>query len=104
VSVLGRVRPGAFQPPPKVESAFVGLRLRSPDQHGAEWAAFRTVVRAAFSQRRKTLRNALASVWGVEVAESALAELGWEPRTRAESLGLAEFAALHRALALFIKL
>lgn len=104
VSLLGRVRPGAFQPPPKVDSAFVGLRLRSPAQEGPEWNAFRTVVRAAFSQRRKTLRNALASVWGVEAAESALAELGWEPRTRAEALGLTEFAALQRALGLFIKL
>ena len=39
-----------------------------------------------------------------EAAESALAELGWEPRTRAEALGLTEFAALQRALGLFIKL
>ncbi len=104
VSVLGHVRPGAFNPPPKVDSAFVGFRLRSPDQHGSEWAGFRTVVRAAFSQRRKTLRNALASVWGLEAAESALAELGWDPRTRAEALDLADFSALQRALALFIKL
>lgn len=104
VTLLGRVKPGAFKPPPKVDSAFVGFRLHAPPVGGEAWTAYRAVVRAAFSQRRKTLRNALTSVWGIEAAEASLRELGWDSRVRAEALDVADFEALQRALALFIKL
>ena len=92
--ILGRVRPGAFKPPPKVESAFVGFLLRAPVLEGEEMDRFRAVVRAAFGLRRKTLRNSLAASWGAEAAQAALDRLGWDARTRAEALSLAELRAL----------
>jgi 16S rRNA (adenine1518-N6/adenine1519-N6)-dimethyltransferase len=95
--ILGRVKPGAFKPPPKVESAFVGFLLRPPGVEPAAMPALRATVRAAFSLRRKTLRNSLASSWGMPAAEAALARLGWSGRTRAEALALEDFIALAAA-------
>lgn len=92
--ILGRVRPGAFRPPPKVESAFVGFLLRPPVVEGDAMRELRSTVRAAFGLRRKTLRNSLAGSWGLEAAEAALAKLGWGPKTRAEGLALEDFMAL----------
>lgn len=60
VSLVARVPPGAFSPPPKVESAIVKLVPRaSPPFPLADEALFAGVVAAAFTQRRKTLSNAL---------------------------------------------
>lgn len=92
--ILGRVRPGSFRPPPKVDSAFVGLDLQPPPLPQTEMPAFIALVRLAFAQRRKTLRNALAAGWGREKAEAALAAAGIPERTRAEELGLAEFLGI----------
>jgi 16S rRNA (adenine1518-N6/adenine1519-N6)-dimethyltransferase len=95
--ILGRVRPGAFRPPPKVESAFVGFELRQPVRTGAAMEALRTVVWAAFGLRRKTLRNSLAATWGLRPAEAVLGGLAWDARVRAESLSLADFLLLAAA-------
>ncbi len=92
--ILGRVRPGSFRPPPKVESAFVGLRLRPPPLPPAELAPFLALVRRAFGQKRKTLRNALASAVGSPVVEGALAALGLPATTRAEELPLESWLQL----------
>jgi 16S rRNA (adenine1518-N6/adenine1519-N6)-dimethyltransferase len=96
VVLLGRVRRGSFQPPPKVEGAYVGFELRPPPLPDGEMPAFLATVRLAFAQRRKTLRNALAAGWGKERAAAVLASLGLPGTTRAERLGLAELLALHR--------
>jgi 16S rRNA (adenine1518-N6/adenine1519-N6)-dimethyltransferase len=93
---LGRVRRGSFRPPPKVEGAYVGFELRPPPLPDGEMPAFLATVRLAFSQRRKTLRNALAAGWGRERAGAVLAALGLPDDARAERLGLAELLALHR--------
>lgn len=95
--VLGRVRPGSFRPPPRVDSAFVGLELRPPPLPEAAMPAFLATVRLAFAQRRKTLRNALAAGWGREGAEAALAAAGVPGTVRAEELGVAELLAIHAA-------
>lgn len=102
--VLGRVRPGSFLPPPKVESAFIGFELRDwpPPGAGADlatlgWTAFKRTVRAGFSQRRKTLRNCLIANWGRRRAESTLKIWSGDAGCRAESLPLEEWLALHRA-------
>ena len=91
------VPPGAFSPPPQVDSAVLYLRThREPPVPVADPARFAAVVRAAFSQRRKSLANALAAGLAVS-AESARrqAELaGIDPGRRAETLSLAEFARL----------
>jgi 16S rRNA (adenine1518-N6/adenine1519-N6)-dimethyltransferase len=71
-AVLGRVRPGAFRPPPKVESAFVGFELHAPPLPPADMGEFIRFVRLAFGQRRKTLRNALSAGWGRERTAAVL--------------------------------
>jgi 16S rRNA (adenine1518-N6/adenine1519-N6)-dimethyltransferase len=86
--ILGRVRPGSFRPPPKVDSAFVGFELHSPPLPPAEMPPFIAFVRLAFGQRRKTLRNALAAGWGRERAAAVLAAAGVGEKVRAEELGL----------------
>jgi 16S rRNA (adenine1518-N6/adenine1519-N6)-dimethyltransferase len=96
--ILGRVRPGSFRPPPKVDSAFVGLRLHAPPLPAAEMPGFIAMIRLAFGQRRKTLRNALSAGWGKEKAEAVLAAAGFPALARAEELGLEEFLAVWRAV------
>jgi 16S rRNA (adenine1518-N6/adenine1519-N6)-dimethyltransferase len=96
-----RVPPSAFKPPPKVESAVVHLRvLPSARVALADERHFHTVVRAAFGQRRKMLANALAAVLGVplETARAAATAAGIDPRRRAETLSIDEFAALSARL------
>lgn len=92
--ILGRVRPGSFRPPPKVDSAFVGFELQPPPLPPEEMTAFAAFVRLAFGQRRKTLRNALAAGWGREKAEAVLAAAGVGEKVRAEELGLEEFLGI----------
>ena len=86
-----------FRPRPNVDSALVAFRrLPLPD----DYARVKRVVEAAFAHRRKTLPNslALAGLAERELGESALAEIGHEPATRAEALAPWEFAALADAL------
>lgn len=95
--ILGRVRPGSFRPPPKVDSAFAGFELHPSPLPPEEMPAFIAFVRLAFGQRRKTLRNALASGWGREKAAAVLAAAGVGEKVRAEELGLEEFLGIWRA-------
>jgi 16S rRNA (adenine1518-N6/adenine1519-N6)-dimethyltransferase len=94
--ILGRVRPGSFRPPPKVDSAFVGLELHPPPLPEPEMPAFVALIRLAFSRRRKTLRNSLASGWGREKTEKVLATAGIPEKARAEELGLAELLRIYK--------
>jgi 16S rRNA (adenine1518-N6/adenine1519-N6)-dimethyltransferase len=88
------VGPGAFTPPPRVFSAVVRITpLATPAFDIGSAASFERVVRAAFAQRRKTLRNALKGT----VAAGVLEQLGIDPRARAETLAAAQYAALARA-------
>jgi 16S rRNA (adenine1518-N6/adenine1519-N6)-dimethyltransferase len=91
--------PGAFRPAPKVHSAVVRLRFRpSPVEIGDERTLVR-MVRAMFTQRRKTLLNALKP-FAVEAgvgAGDALTRAGIDPQRRPETLTLADTAALSRA-------
>ena len=92
-----RVPPGAFRPPPKVESAVLHLRmLREPRVPLADARRFETVVRAAFAQRRKMLANALGAGLGLplDVVRRAATGAGVDPARRAETLTLVEFAEL----------
>ena len=97
VRVAIRVPPGAFRPPPKVESAVLHLRaLREPRVPLADAGRFERVVRAAFAQRRKMLANALAAGLGLplDAVRRAAAAAGVDPTRRAETLTLLEFAQL----------
>ena len=93
--ILGRVKPGSFRPPPKVDSAFVGLELREPPLSETAMPDFVAFVRLAFAQRRKTLRNALAAGWGRERTAAVLSAAGIRERTRAEELGLGELLKIY---------
>ena len=97
VSKLGRVSRGSFRPPPKVDGVFIGLELVAPILEESQMRGFTATVRQAFAQRRKQLRNALASGWGREVAAAVLAAAGIDPRVRAEELSLEEFLEMHEA-------
>ena len=82
------VPPGAFQPPPKVDSAIVRLvPLPADAPRPTDPRRFAMLVLAAFSQRRKTLRNTLRAYLGPE----DFAALGIDPRLRAENLSVADF-------------
>jgi len=92
-----RVRPlfdiaaGAFSPPPRVVSTFFALEpLRAPPFALPDPRAYARVVAAAFSKRRKTLRNSLAGVLTVEQIRAA----GIDPTDRPETLSPEQFAAL----------
>lgn len=93
VHTVLKLPPSAFHPPPRVHSAVVGLDVL-PVPRAEETPAFRTVVKAAFEQRRKTLRNALRAALGQERAEHALARAGIDPVRRGETLSVEEFAVL----------
>jgi len=94
------VPPGAFNPPPKVDSAIVRMipvdfTIVSPDETAQDPALFARVVTAAFSQRRKMLRNTLREF----ISEAALAALGIAPTARAEDIAVADYVRLANTLA-----
>lgn len=91
VTALFNVGPGAFRPPPKVDSAVVRLVPRAPDSIGIrDPRRFADVVRAAFGQRRKMLRKALEST----CTPAQLAAAGIDPQLRAEQVAVADFIRL----------
>ena len=96
VTPLFTVPPGAFRPAPKVDSAVVRLIPKPADRiEVVNRQVFANVVRAAFGQRRKTLRNALNSV-----ADSAQIEAaGLRPDARAEQVEVIGFVQLANLLA-----
>ena len=86
----------AFTPPPEVESAALVLEfLEKPRAAVRDERRFRVLVKAAFSQRRKTLWNAVRAVPG---AREAMARAGIDPQRRGETLSVEEFASIERAL------
>jgi 16S rRNA (adenine1518-N6/adenine1519-N6)-dimethyltransferase len=88
--------PGAFRPPPRVHSAVVRLTFRRPPVEPRDDRVFDAMVRAMFTQRRKTLANALAAFAGTHGvdAAAALEAAGIEPGRRPETLDLAELTRL----------
>jgi 16S rRNA (adenine1518-N6/adenine1519-N6)-dimethyltransferase len=96
VTPLFNVPPGAFRPPPKVDSAVVRLVPRAPETIGvADPEKYSAVVRDAFGQRRKTLRNALSKLCDAAAIEAA----GIRPDARAEQIEVADFVRLANHLA-----
>jgi 16S rRNA (adenine1518-N6/adenine1519-N6)-dimethyltransferase len=92
-----KLPPGAFRPPPKVSSALVRLRFRSPDPPVRNRAVFAAIVQAVFTRRRKTLSNALLAyaTGGAALQPSeALERANIDGRRRPETLSIAEFARL----------
>lgn len=93
------VKAGSFSPVPAVDSSVLLFRPRPFFSQKTDEAAFRTVVKKAFSHRRKTLVNSLG-LCGVDKAavSAALEELGLKPAARAQELSLQNFAVLSAAL------
>jgi 16S rRNA (adenine1518-N6/adenine1519-N6)-dimethyltransferase len=90
------IPPGAFRPPPDVRSALIRLTFRRPEFELKDSGLFQQMVRSMFTQRRKTLANALAS-FAAEigtVSSTALADAGIDPRRRPETLEVIEIARL----------
>ena len=85
------VPPGAFRPAPKVDSAVARLEpLRDRAPRVDDFALFSRLVSAAFSQRRKTLRNAVSALCDA----AAIAGAGIDPGARGETLGVDDFVRL----------
>jgi 16S rRNA (adenine1518-N6/adenine1519-N6)-dimethyltransferase len=95
--VAAQISRRAFYPVPNVDSVLVEVtRESSPD---VDRARLFEVIKAAFSQRRKTLRNTLSTLGGTaESAEQALVSAGISPQARAEELSLDEFVSVTEAL------
>ena len=99
--VTRRVPPGAFNPPPKIMSAVVAIEVFDEPAGGVtDVARFFRVARAGFSAPRKQLRNSLGNGLGIagDEAEVLLLAAGVDPQRRAESLTVAEWAALARVI------
>lgn len=95
VKVAGRIPRSVFWPIPNVESDLVSIVRRDPPQTTATRDATFAVIDAAFAQRRKTLRAALAGWAGSpDAAETALRAAGVDPGLRGERLGVEEFARI----------
>jgi 16S rRNA (adenine1518-N6/adenine1519-N6)-dimethyltransferase len=96
----GAVPRAVFWPVPNVDSGLVAFERREPPASVAGREAVFRCVDAAFAQRRKTLRAALAGLAGSpDAAERALRAAGIDPRTRGEQLSVGQFALLADRLA-----
>lgn len=92
---------GSFYPAPKVDSAVLCMEVQDkPNVEVCDEKLFFKVVKAAFSQRRKTLLNCLSSGFscGKDALSQLLTSIGIEPTVRGEKLGLSEFAKIADAL------
>lgn len=88
VSYLFDVSNDCFTPPPKVQSGVIKLTRRTTPLHIKSERAFWVLVKTGFNQRRKTLRNAVKSLFTAETLQDEIFN------RRAESLSIDEFAAL----------
>ena len=96
---VGTVPPKVFWPVPNVDSGLVRLERRDPPPTSASRTEVFRVVDAAFAQRRKMLRGALASLFGSSAeAAAALEAAGVDPQARGEVLGIAEFTRIAEAV------
>lgn len=101
VEVLFRVAPGAFHPPPKVDSAVIRITPRAdPIVTPAESHRYRLLVQDAFGLRRKQMRRVLRTITGTdaESVDRTLEEAGVAPDARPETLSPEHFARIMRAM------
>lgn len=93
IDYLFKVPPGVFHPPPKVDSAVIRLRRNATEKLDCDENKFKMVVKAAFNQRRKTLRNALKTFTFATAPDEHLLTL------RAERLSVEDFVHVTKCLA-----
>ena len=94
MEVLFDVPPGAFNPPPRVDSSVIRLAPRASEESGLDRTVFSRLVSSAFAQRRKTLKNTLDGLVTAEQFEAA----DIAPSLRAEALSLQDFTRLARVV------
>ena len=97
-----QVKASQFFPKPKVDSEILEIRFKSSiDNPAIDETVFRSIIKAAFSKRRKTLKNALAGSRFFKDANQAkrvLENVPIDPIRRAETLSVDEFVALSNAV------
>ncbi len=99
VSLLCKVPPGAFQPPPKVDSAVLSfVRHDSPVIPLEKFKSYESFLRTLFQFKRKQMGSNLKSRYPKEILEEALSSCGLERGQRAESLKLEDIQKLYLAL------
>lgn len=98
-----KVPPGAFNPPPKVDSVVLCLEpLSEPRLDLRDEGLYRKLVKGAFAQRRKTLRNSLlGSGWAADLIDQAFLDAEINPGRRGETLNIEEFGALANLLSAY---
>lgn len=101
VTPLFRVPSSAFRPRPRVESRMLKVKPRAPAQRAKSLEVLEDAVRRAFSQRRKTLQNALKSHprFRSDAAAEELEQLGIDLTSRPETFGVDDFVAISNVLA-----
>lgn len=92
IEYLFTVNENVFNPPPKVKSAVIRLKRNNVKELGCDEKLFVTVVKQAFNQRRKTLRNSLRSLIPAEIIDNEIFN------KRPEQLSVAEFVELVKVL------
>ena len=94
--IIFEIKKGSFKPSPRVDSCFLSLKFREkPPVKVSNEEMFFKLIRSAFNQRRKTLRNSLEGFIAPESLEAFLGEQGIDRNVRPEKLSLEEFASLH---------
>ena len=97
--ILFLIKKNSFQPVPKIDSCFLSLRMRAnPAVKVRVEVYFFKIIRAAFGQRRKTLRNSLDNLVRKECLEGFFIQEKVSPNVRPEDLSLEQFAALANLL------
>lgn len=91
---LNRVPPEAFDPPPKVESAFVRLVPHTSPLSVNSFEQFKSVVREAFNHRRKTLSNSLKGI----ITADAIQQLDIDPKKRPQELSVEEYIRISNSI------
>ena len=92
IEYLFTVNENVFNPPPKVKSAVIRLKRNNIKELGCDEKLFVTVVKQAFNQRRKTLRNSLRSLIPAEIIDNEIFN------KRPEQLSVQEFVSLTQLL------
>ncbi len=93
---LGTIAARDFRPRPKVDGGMVGLEITPAKD---SWHELKSVVRAAFHYRRKTIANSLGRAWGRPLAQEVLAAAEIDPGARAQHLAVEELERLQVAYA-----
>lgn len=95
IKVLFKISAGSFKPVPKVDSSFVRMTFRPPSFKASHEEALFKLIRTAFSQRRKTIANALKTF---QIPDQIFRDCGLTAKERAEDLSLRDYVTLINAL------